>query len=136
MYYEAIKDILTEKIATSSVQDIEEFLGYQISADVLENLSGRIRAILNRMSEDELLGCEAKFLNNSKTIFKTGSEIKINDELSLVEWKCPTCKHRWWEYSDALEYPEVCPLCECWLADAVHELISGNFPMNQYKTII
>lgn len=68
MYYEAIEDILTEKIATSSVHDIEEFLGYQISADVLENLEDRIRAILDHMSEDELIDCEKRFLNREENL--------------------------------------------------------------------
>ena len=61
MFYESIEDILTEKIAMAPVQDIEEFLGYQISADILGNLEDRIRHILDNMSEDELLACEEKF---------------------------------------------------------------------------
>lgn len=32
-------------------------------------------------------------------------------QTELVEWKCPACCHRWFEYSDAAEYPTVCPLC-------------------------
>lgn len=61
MYYESIEDILTEKIAMAPMQDIEEFLGYQISADIMENLEDRIRCVLDNMSEDELLACEEKF---------------------------------------------------------------------------
>lgn len=68
MDYESIEDILTEEIAMSSVQDIEEFLGYQISADVLENLDDRIRAILDHMSEEELFDCEDKFLNKEENL--------------------------------------------------------------------
>ena len=43
---------------------------------------------------------------------KTGVRIPyLGTDWELVEWKCPTCCHRWWEYSDATEYPESCPLC-------------------------
>lgn len=43
---------------------------------------------------------------------KTGVRIPYkNTGIELVEWKCPTCMHRWFEYSDAPEYPLVCPLC-------------------------
>ena len=61
MKYESIEDILTENIAGACVQDIEDFLGYPISADVLENLEDRIRSVLDSMSEDELLAVEDKF---------------------------------------------------------------------------
>jgi len=60
-YYEAIEDTLTEKIANASVHDIEEFLGYPISADVMENLEDRIRAALDNMCEDDLVDVELKF---------------------------------------------------------------------------
>ena len=43
---------------------------------------------------------------------KTGVRIPYKDTgWELVEWKCPTCCHRWWEYSIEPEYPTVCPLC-------------------------
>ncbi len=43
---------------------------------------------------------------------KTGARIQYKDTVvDLVEWRCPDCCHRWWEYSDAGEYPECCPLC-------------------------
>lgn len=43
---------------------------------------------------------------------KTGARIPYkNTGIDLVEWKCPTCMHRWWEYSDEQEYPLCCPLC-------------------------
>ena len=61
MKYESIEDILTENIAGACVQDIEDFLGYPISADVLENLEDRIRSVLDGMSEDEILAVEDKF---------------------------------------------------------------------------
>ena len=52
---------------------------------------------------------------------KTGERIPyrgIGDgRIDLVEWKCPLCLHRWWEYSDEQEYPSVCPMCGCGLAD-------------------
>ncbi len=49
---------------------------------------------------------------------KTGKRIPYRDrntgrETELVEWGCPdpSCLHSWWEYADADEYPECCPLC-------------------------
>lgn len=60
--YEAIEDILTEKIAMDSVSNIEDFLGYPISANVLENLEDRIREVLDQMPEEEMLLYEAKYL--------------------------------------------------------------------------
>lgn len=63
MEYSAIEDVLTEKIAGACVQDIEDFLGYPISADVMENLEDRIRSVLDSLSEDELLAVEDKFWN-------------------------------------------------------------------------
>lgn len=61
-YYEAIEDILTEKISNDSVSDIEDFLGYPITADIIENLEDRIREVLDQMPEDEMLKYEAKYL--------------------------------------------------------------------------
>jgi len=49
---------------------------------------------------------------------RTGDRILYkNTGKELVEWKCPVCCHRWWEYSDADEYPEVCPLCGSYFAE-------------------
>ncbi len=61
-YYEAIEDILTEKISNDSVANIEDFLGYPITADILENLEYRIREVLDQMPEDEMFKYEAKYL--------------------------------------------------------------------------
>ena len=46
-------------------------------------------------------------------IRKTGLRIPYpgTKQFELVEWKCPECKHRWFEYSDEAEDPESCPLC-------------------------
>lgn len=60
--YEAIEDILTEKISNDTVSNIEDFLGYPISDDVLENLVDRIHEVLDQMPEDELLLYERKYL--------------------------------------------------------------------------
>lgn len=46
-----------------------------------------------------------------KSNYKTGVRIDYKGITELVEWKCPYCCHRWFEYADADEYPEVCPLC-------------------------
>ena len=61
--YEAIEDILTDKISSDSVFNIEKFLGYPISADILENLEDRIRDILDHMPEDEMMHWELKYLS-------------------------------------------------------------------------
>lgn len=55
-------EMLVEKISSASIYDIENFLGYQISADVLEDLEERIRKILNVITETELLYWERRFL--------------------------------------------------------------------------
>lgn len=60
--YEAIEDMLVEKIREAHYTDIEDFLGYPISADVMENLEDRIREVLDRMPEDEMLLFKQKFL--------------------------------------------------------------------------
>jgi hypothetical protein len=60
--YEAIEDMLTEKISNDSVFEIENFLGYPISADILENLEVRIREVLDKMSEEEMIQYEKKYL--------------------------------------------------------------------------
>lgn len=59
--YEAIEDKLTEAISNDSVLNIEDFLGYPISADVLENLDDRIREVLDQMPEEEMLKYEEKY---------------------------------------------------------------------------
>lgn len=61
--YESIEDVLTHKICNDSVFNIEKFLGYPISADILENLEDRIRNILDNMSEDEMIQWELKYLS-------------------------------------------------------------------------
>lgn len=61
--YEAIEDILAEKISNDSVFNIEEFLGYPISADTLEDLEDRIRDVLDHMPEDEMIKWESKYLS-------------------------------------------------------------------------
>lgn len=61
--YSSIEDILTWKISCAHVEQIEEFLGYQISADVLENLQDRICEVLDTMTEEELFECEKTFWN-------------------------------------------------------------------------
>lgn len=61
--YVAIEDTLAEKISNAHYTDIEEVLGYPISADVLENLEDRIRDALDELTEDELLELENKYLN-------------------------------------------------------------------------
>lgn len=60
--YESIEDMLTEKICEAHYTDIEDFLGYPISADVMENLEDRVREVLDQMPEDELLLFERKYL--------------------------------------------------------------------------
>lgn len=57
----SIDDILVINIACAPVQDIEEFLGYQISADIMENLEDRIRDVLNSMSDEQILAIDSKF---------------------------------------------------------------------------
>lgn len=61
--YEAIEDVLTDKISNDSVSSIEEFLGYPISSDGLEGLEDRIRDILDHMPEDEMIKWEQKYLS-------------------------------------------------------------------------
>ena len=60
--YEAIEDMFAEKICEAHYTDIEDFLGYPISADVMENLEDRIREVLDQMPEDEMLLFEQKYL--------------------------------------------------------------------------
>ena len=60
--YEAIEDMLVEKICEAHYTDIEDFLGYPISADVMENLEDRIREVLDQMPEDEMFLFEQKYL--------------------------------------------------------------------------
>ena len=60
--YEAIEDMLVEKICEAHYTDIEDFLGYPISADVMENLEDRVREVLGQMSEEEMFLFEQKYL--------------------------------------------------------------------------
>lgn len=54
---------------------------------------------------------------------KTGDRIPYKDTgIELVEWKCPTCKHRWWEYDDEKEALIVCPRCGCDLVTPKEEV--------------
>lgn len=50
-----------EKIQNSHYTEIEDFLGYPLSADVMENLEDRIREVLYQMPEDEILKYKKKF---------------------------------------------------------------------------
>lgn len=59
--YEAKGNILQKKISNDSVLEMEDFLGYPISADVLENLDDRIREILDRMPEEEIVKYALKY---------------------------------------------------------------------------
>jgi hypothetical protein len=61
-YYESIEDRLTEKIREASYAEIEDFLGYPISADVIETLEDRIREVLDQMQEEVLYLYEQKYL--------------------------------------------------------------------------
>ena len=45
---------LVECIAEDDIDAIEDFLGYQITSDVLEDLDGHIMSIIEQMSDDEL----------------------------------------------------------------------------------
>lgn len=53
---------LVEKISEASVSEKEDFLGYPISADILENIEDRIREILAQMPYDEIVKFVKKFL--------------------------------------------------------------------------
>lgn len=59
--YESIEDILTERIASDSILDIECFLGYPLSVYDLKNIEDKIREVLDQMPEDELLIYEEKY---------------------------------------------------------------------------
>lgn len=61
--YDSIEDALVDRISNAHYTDVEDVLGYPISADVLENLEDRIRETLDGLSEDELLELEDKYLN-------------------------------------------------------------------------
>ncbi len=61
-YYEYIEGKLVEKIREAGYIEIEDFLGYPISADVIEDLEDRIRDVLDQMPEEELLLYEQKYL--------------------------------------------------------------------------
>lgn len=57
--YESIEDQLTEKITNASNTEIEEFLGYQLSADIIESgLEERVREVLDHLSEEEMIKYE------------------------------------------------------------------------------
>lgn len=60
--YEALEDMLVEKISEAHYTEIEDFLGYPISADVMENLEDRIREVLDQMPEDEMILFKQKYL--------------------------------------------------------------------------
>lgn len=62
--YEAIEDMLVDKIREAHYTEIEDFLGYPISADVMENLEDRIREVLDQMPEEEMLLFEQKYLED------------------------------------------------------------------------
>lgn len=53
---------LVEKISEASISEKEDFLGYPVSADVLENIEDRIREILAQMPYDEIVRFVKKFL--------------------------------------------------------------------------
>lgn len=56
---------------------------------------------------------------------KTGSRIPYKDTgIDLAEWKCPTCKHRWWEYDDEKDAVMVCPRCGSRLAQFKEEEVT------------
>lgn len=60
--YESIEDKLAEKIVAASNLEIEDFLGYQLSADIIESgLEERIREVLDQMPEEEMLEYEKKY---------------------------------------------------------------------------
>lgn len=61
-YYEAIEDKLVEKISGLHYTELEDFLGCQLSFDILDHLEDVIREILDQMPEEELLLYEQKYL--------------------------------------------------------------------------
>lgn len=63
-YNDVLINYLVDKISSDSVQNIENFLGYPISADVLENLDDNIREVLLQMPEEELMAYHADYSNN------------------------------------------------------------------------
>jgi hypothetical protein len=61
-YHKSIEDELVEKIRGANYTEIEDFLGYPISAKVLENLEDRIREVLDQMPDEEFLLYKQKYL--------------------------------------------------------------------------
>lgn len=57
---ESIEDALVEKIANDSIENIEAFLGYQIS-DRMKDLTERIREVLTQMPEEEIQTYVSKY---------------------------------------------------------------------------
>ena len=52
---------LIEQISNDTIANIEDFLGYPVSADVLEGLDDRIREVLTQMPEEEILLYHKKY---------------------------------------------------------------------------
>lgn len=81
-------------------------------AERLDDLYGKItNEQARRRTGGGLLGYDGRgnaLLSGNRTGYAVYDKGRGVD---LVEWKCPECKHRWFEYSDADEYPLVCPMC-------------------------
>lgn len=45
---------LIDAISNDNIEGIEDFLGYPISADILENLELDIKSVLSQMPDDEI----------------------------------------------------------------------------------
>lgn len=56
-----LEDELIDAIASENITNIEDFLGYPVSAEVLENLEDRIRDILTQMPKEEIQKYEQKY---------------------------------------------------------------------------
>ena len=57
------KDLLIKRISNDKIVNIEYFLGYSISGDIVESgLENKIRMVLDQMSDEEYNKWESKYL--------------------------------------------------------------------------
>lgn len=76
---------LVEAICDAHYVDIEDFLGYPVSSDVLENLRDRVECVMAQMPEEELSLMKEKFLNVKP---KKKPETMIEKSINYIDKYC------------------------------------------------
>lgn len=98
--HKIFEDVLVDMISNDTVVNIEDFLGYPISADVMENLDDRIREVLLQMPDDVVF----TFVQNYLSMIPTETLQKMSEEAFSAYYREATKQV---DYQPGMKFPEL-----------------------------